>query len=298
VMEFDFPSVIKGRLALVPSDVGELESRSGAGVEAVRTRDGRVAYLKTTGARLGHEALVMARRELQFYRELAPHVPVATPELLDWVDTGDGVALLLEAVGEPQPVTAWTQPMWAWLGRDLAALHAMPVPAETRWARTDPLQRALTQPVSEEVDAFWGASLPRYRQVTAGARDLLAAINALPRVFVHGDCHTDNLVPRHDYISFCDWPMAGIGRPTTDLAHLRVRAAPSGAMVPPALLDEYLRARPGMQGILERALVAEELAVFVFLWPPFAMFNDSAGIARVRTRTSHLADQWFAGRRT
>ncbi len=68
-----------------------------------------------------------------------------------------------------------------------------------------------------------------------------------------------------------------------------MRATPSGAAVPPALTDAYLAARPCDRRTFARALVAEELAVLVFLWPPFAAFNTPAGIARVRRRARVLA---------
>jgi hypothetical protein len=38
----------------------------------------------------------------------------------------------------------------------------------------------------------------------------------------------------------------------------------------------------------------EELAIFVFQWPPFAAYNSPAGIARVNDRTRQLAATWFA----
>jgi hypothetical protein len=93
---------------------------------------------------------------------------------------------------------------------------------------------------------------------------------------------------------FCDRPAAGIGRPATDLAFVSVRAIPAGVTVPQALLDSYMDNRPCERDTLERALVAEELAIFVFLWPPFAAFNSPPAIARVRRRARQLADRWFA----
>jgi hypothetical protein len=45
---------------------------------------------------------------------------------------------------------------------------------------------------------------------------------------------------------------------------------------------------------LKRALILEELAVFVFLWPPYAAYNSRAGIERVHDRARHLAGKWSA----
>lgn len=99
---------------------------------------------------------------------------------------------------------------------------------------------------------------------------------------------------------FCDWQESGTGRATSDLALLSVRATPSGAHVPGAVLDEYVRqsADAGVRhdgAELRRAVELEELAVLVFQWPPFAAYNDDAGIARVRRRARHLADRLRPG---
>ena len=45
--------------------------------------------------------------------------------------------------------------------------------------------------------------------------------------------------------------------------------------------------------VLERALLAEELAIFVFLWPPYAEYNSPPGISGVRRRAHQLAARWF-----
>lgn len=63
--------------------------------------------------------------------------------------------------------------------------------------------------------------------------------------------------------------------------------------VPQALIDAYLEHRPYKRGTLRRALLAEELAILVFLWPPFAAFNSPLGIDRVRRRAHELAERWF-----
>ncbi|MCW3819340.1 aminoglycoside phosphotransferase family protein [Micromonospora sp. DR5-3] len=271
-----------------------LESRSGAGVCAVRTSDGRAAYLKVTPATLGPQAIAAARRELRFYTEIAPVAPVRAPRLLDCLDAGDGVAVLLAAAGETRRVPEWTTGTWAALGRDLAGLHDMPIPTGTDWQRPDALQEALTDPNLAEIDSFWASALPQLGELLARRAELMEQLRALPPAFVHGDCHTANLVHSAGAIVFCDWQAAGIGRPASDLAFLSVRATPNGAIVPPALLDAYLDARACDRRALRRALLAEELAVFVFLWPAFAALNSPQGIARVRRRTLRLSRRWFS----
>ncbi|WP_275415313.1 phosphotransferase [Planotetraspora silvatica] len=117
--------------------------------------------------------------------------------------------------------------------------------------------------------------------------------SALPPVFVHGDCHTDNIVHATGPPVFCDWQSTGVGRAVSDLAFLSVRATSSGVVVPSALIHAYVDRRPGDHKLLECALVAEELAVLVFLWPPYAAFNSPTGIARVQSRARELAELYL-----
>lgn len=270
-----------------------LESRSGAGVHAVRTTDGQTAYLKVTPALLGPQALAAARRELFFYQDVAPVASVRTPRLLDCVDTEDGVAVLLEAAGEPKEPASWTAGMWASLGRELATLHSMPLPKGGGWNRPDALREALADPDLEKIRAFWAPVLPQLADLVSRRVELEDHVGALPPVFIHGDCHTDNIVHSAGSLVFCDWQAAGIGRAVSDLAFLSVRVTPAGVTVPRALIDAYLDHRPCERHTLQRALLAEELAILVFLWPPFAAFNSPSGITHVRCRARELTGQWF-----
>ncbi|ONK13428.1 aminoglycoside phosphotransferase family protein [Streptomyces sp. MP131-18] len=269
-------------------------SRSGAGVHAVRTADGRAAYLKVTPAALGPRALSAARRELRFYRELAPSVPLRTPRLLDALDTAAGVAVLLVAAGEPKDAASWTDGMWADLGRDLAALHGTPLPAGD-WTGPDPLLDALDAPDLAGITAFWGDALPGLPGLLDGRVELRERITALPPGLIHGDCHADNIVHAAGRRTYLDWQAAGVGRPVADLAFLSVRATPSGTAVPRALADGYLAVRPCDRRSFMRALVAEELGVLLFLWPPFAAFHTPEHIARVHRRARVLGEVYGEG---
>jgi aminoglycoside phosphotransferase (APT) family kinase protein len=259
----------------------------------VRTADGQGAYLKVTPAMLGPEAIAAALRELRFYQDLAPLAPVRTPRLFGHLDAEDGVAVLLEAAGEAQEPGAWTARMWADLGRELAGLHSMPLPTGVNWSRPDALRAALADPDMEQIHAFWAPTLPRLPELLARRGELEDQMDALPPVFIHGDCHTDNLVYSAGTVVFCDWQAAGIGRPASDLAFLSVRSTPAGTTVPQLLIDAYLDSRPCERRTLQRALLAEELAIFLLLWPSFATFNSPMGIACVRRRTLELAERWF-----
>ncbi|GLZ01565.1 phosphotransferase [Actinoplanes sp. NBRC 103695] len=260
-------------LRVEPREDGRrLESRSGAGVHPVTTAEGDAAYLKIMPGTLG-------ARELRFYREVAPGAPVRTPALLGHLETDAGVALLLAAAGQTLDVDRWTPGMWVALGRDLAALHEMP----GNWAGPDELGGVDHAAAA----AYWG---PDFDGVLAGADRLWDAMAAPAPVFAHGDCHTENITHVDGSPVFCDWQNAGTGRASADLALLSVRATPAGVTVPPALLDAYLAGRSGPAAELRRAIVAEELAVLLFLWPRYAGYNTAEGNARIRARALRLAE--------
>lgn len=213
-MSSDFMSMVLKRFGVVgQASATRIESRSGAGVGAVRTTDGKTAYLKVTPALLGRQALAAARRELSFHRDVAPVAPVRTPGLIDWVETEEGVAVLLEAAGETREAASWTEDMWANLGRELAALHSMPLPEGAGWDRPDALHEALADPDLEGIHAFWADVLPQLADLVARRVELGEQMGALPPVFVHGDCHTDNILHSAGSLVFCDWQAAGVVGP-------------------------------------------------------------------------------------
>ncbi|GAA2909388.1 hypothetical protein Acy02nite_88910 [Actinoplanes cyaneus] len=280
-------------LKLTPDEpVAALESRSGAGLHPVRTAAGEPAFLKVTPAALGADARAAAGRELRFYTEIAPAVPIRVPRLLDVAETSEGVALLLEKTGKTVDVRSWTPPLWTALGRDLAALHEVAVPSG--WFRPDGLAESLDAPDLSVAQRFWEPSLARVTDLIAGRDALVKAMEAVPAVFVHGDCHTENIVVDGDTLVLLDWQVCGPGRPSGDLAFPNVRAMPAGVTAPAELLDSYLRHRPDDRATLELAILAEELSMYVFQWPPFAAYNTPSGVQRVRRRATELAARWFA----
>ena len=165
-------------------------TRSAADVHAARTAAGHPVYLKLTRTAQGPDAMAAARRELRFYRDIGPAAPLRTAQLLDAMDTDEGVAILLESVGEPLPPGSWTPAMWAALGQDLAALHSI---RASGWQRPDGLRLAMADPDLPAIAAFWDPVLPRLADLLAGRAGLERQMDLLPPVFVHGDCHTGNI---------------------------------------------------------------------------------------------------------
>jgi hypothetical protein len=269
-------------------------SQSPAGVHRVRTATGRDAYLKTTPAELGPEAVLAARREVRFYRELASGLACRTPELLASYDAEDGIAVLLASAGRAKVPQSWSPSMWAACGGRLALLHTTPLPPGEDWHRPDPLLRAMAEPVLESITACWAQVLPELPRILSSADELVSHGSLRPAVFTHGDCHTGNIVFLGEHPAFCDWQAAVVGRAASDLAFLSVRATPLRVAVPPDLVTAYLDHANGDREELERALIAEELAVFVFQWPHFSHLNAPAAVAHVRRRVRFLASRWLS----
>lgn len=283
------------------------DARSGAGVHRVVLPGGAPGYVKVTPAGLGVGAVAAAERELRFYRELGPLVPVRVPPLLGWLQVSGAVALLLGDAGERLDVTAWSPELWRVLGGELAGLHTLVLPGGG-WDRPDALLGALgaadadpgadPDAALDGVVAFWSGHLPQLDELVAGRAGLRDRLGSAPAVFVHGDCHTGNVLRAAGGggVVLCDWQESGTGRAASDLALLSVRAVPSGVRVPGALVEEYLRRRGEGGGGFDAAgfrrdVLLEELAVLVFQWPPFAAYNDAVGVARVRRRARSLADR-------
>jgi Ser/Thr protein kinase RdoA (MazF antagonist) len=278
----------------IDHDARPRDAHSGAAVHRARTAGGRAAYLKITPADLGFEALDAARRELRFYQRLTDKVPVQTPALLDAFEVDLGVAILLAAAGDQVKASAWSGTAWSVLGRDLAALHSVQVPLQD-WVRPDALLAAMSAPVSGTITKFWSGILPGLPDLLDSRDALRQELASQPAVLVHGDCHTGNIVHAANGLVFCDWQSTGAGRATSDLAMLGVRAAPAGVAIPRDAKTAYVKQRGGGDANeLERALILEELAIFLFQWPPFAAYNSRVAIGRVHDRARDLAAKWFA----
>ena len=216
-------------------------SRSGSGVFRVRL-DGTDAVLKVT--RGDPTRLVAARREAAVYLGRGPTLPLRTPRLIDHRDTEDAVILLLAAHQAAVPSTDWTHDDWLRVARELAALHSMSPPDGPLWAHGSPLLDDLAHPHLDVVSDFWAGDLPVLGPLLGDLPSLAAVIAALEPTFVHGDCHTANLLPADDGFVWIDWQAAGIGNPAEDLAFPSVRSVPDGADVPwEAMLTVYAECR-------------------------------------------------------
>lgn len=272
--------------------------KSGSRILFARRDDGRTCVLKVTSLREDNAARA-GRRELAFYRDLAERMPIRTPALLDAYEDDAVIAMLLSAHGEVEPATSWDRRSWLALAFDLARLHGTAVPAPDRWTEMWSHFAALSEPDLPMIDGFWREDLGSALDAIVERRERLAQeILQAGECFIHGDCHTENILREDGALVWIDWQGTGIGNPARDLAFLHVRATPSGARIPPQLLATYCRERHTDLVRMRRSVIAAELGIFIFEWPPYASFNSPAGTQRVRRRTRDLAQGWMtlAGR--
>jgi len=270
-------------------------SQSGARVHPVTRDNGRPAVLKVTTATDG-AAREAAERELQLYLHLRPHIGVRTPQLLDYRESVDTIALLLSAHPAPRPAVHWSRNNWLHLADDLARLHSTPMPAGTAWHRPSWVAQAFTNPDLVRAEEFW--SWPDERdlidRILTDTESLQAAMDPLTDGFLHGDCHTDNILIEGNQLVWADWQGAGAGNPAGELAFPSVRATPSGATLPQQdIIGRYAATRGLDSAQVTRATLAAELAIFLLTWPEYAAYNDDAGIRNVHQRVQHLARQWL-----
>lgn len=267
---------------------------SGAGVYRLQVA-GEDAVLKVTGP---GSARQLARRELTFYRTMADRMPVTTPRLLRYADNEDMTALLLTAHQPSPPAREWGRSAWLELAKQLAALHALPLPRDDHWLGTDWLRQALNQPPLDVAEGYWsntsGAS--SIRLVLRHVSEFAEAFRSTPDCFVHGDCHIDNLLRANDELVWADWQSVGVGNPAGELAFLWSRAATDGADLPyEAMLDVYVTQREVDPVPLRRALAAAEIGILLFGWPQYAAYRDQDAQHRIAQRLMHLTDRWLSG---
>jgi aminoglycoside phosphotransferase (APT) family kinase protein len=249
--------------------------------------------LKVTSLRRDGDALA-GRRELAFYRDLADQMPVRTPVLLDHYCDDEVIAMLLSAHGDVEPAASWGRRSWLDLAVDLARLHDTAVADPDHWKDDRSPFHALRNPDIAVVDEFWREDLGSSLDTIIESREFLEQeILQAGECFVHGDCHTENILHEDGSLVWIDWQATRIGNPALELAFLNARATPSGAQVPPKVLATYCHHRTIDLEHMRWSMMAAELGIFIFEWPPYASYDSPAGTRRVRHRTRFLAKQWL-----
>ena len=187
--------------------------------------------------------LLASERELRFYRELGPRLPIGVPALLAAdADVDSGGALLLRAYGPPRELTALSEMDLEAVVASLAAVHAAywgqadlqarhpwlgppPVPATAEeYAHAEELWRiqAGYAPLQGAITPATLAALPGWFAVLQRAEARLAGY---PLTLVHGDCHLGNVLWSDDGAPvLADWAQAGVGLGPGDMSFLLQRA--------------------------------------------------------------------------
>lgn len=275
------------------SDEHPAHGMSGSGVHFAYRPDGTKCVLKVTPLSAGGGGRSAGERELDFYCDLARHISVRTPTLFDHHLDEDGVGMVLSVHGAVKAAPSWRRESWMGLATDLARIHAVTVPDRKHWQDAASPFYAIRNPDLRMVEDFWRKDLSNLLDVILDNRSLVEEqISAAGETFVHGDCHTENLLVEDDALIWIDWQSAQIGSSARDLAFIDARATPTGARVPEEVLVRYCEELGRDIAVIKRAVVAAELAIFVFEWPPYATFNTALGTQRVRERTIELAVLW------
>lgn len=291
---------IAGRFGVTVDDPETLRgSASGSQVVAVTCADGSPAVLKITVAADGWGRRC-AERELDFYRRVAPGLPISTPALLDSECTAETVGILLSAHPPARPAPQWRERHWLALADDLAELHETAPPNEWPEPPTVPddalreqEDRARTYWLSGDQQAAPPELIDAIRPLLDDPEPLRQPPLQFDRCLVHGDCHTDNILIDDDRLVWADWQNTGLGNPVSDLAFVSSRATPSGADVPlTAMINRYARRRGFDADELARAVLATELGTCIFAWPEYLKFNSPVGVGRINRRIVELGRAW------
>lgn len=238
-----------------------------------------------------------ARREVNFYRDLADHVPVQVPRLVTAVDDDDVCCLLLESSGTAPDAATWSVDRWTACAAQLGGLHdARIATAAEDWRWAKPQQHADQREIAGAAQAWAALGYgPELAAVWAGFDRLAAALTRLPVCLRHGDWHLGNLLlDPSDRIVWIDWQEVGFGRGPEDLALLWQRAEFDG-LTPPrdAMLAAYAHARgTPKDASLEQATVAAELTLLLLAWPAYLPHAPEPARARLFRRLEHLLDAW------
>lgn len=148
----------------------------------------------------------------------------------------------------------------------------------TIWSRAD--EPELLAPIMDDTSALW------------------EAIKATADCFLHGDCHTDNILIDDNELVWTDWQGTRAGNSSVELAlpldpsHARRCSSSTSGDDSPICND------PGLdQTELSRAFLAAQLSISLFVWPEYARYTTEFGIDRVHQRVQYLARRWLRSQR-
>ena len=193
------------------------------------TRNGTKCVLKVTPRTGGDSGGRSAgERELDFYCNLARYISVRTPTLLGIIWMMMALAWSCQCMARIKAAPSWGRESWMSLATDLARIHAVAVPDRNAGRMRPHLSMRSGIPDLRTVEDFWRKDLSDLLDSILANRSLVEEqISAAGQTFVHGDCHTENLLVEDHALIWIDWQSAQIGSSARDLAFIDARATPS-----------------------------------------------------------------------
>lgn len=265
--------------------------QSKASVFLLETAGDRCVLKVTVSRRWRPQAL----RELRFYRELAPRLPIPVPRLLGSIVVREGVALLISAHGHRTAANEWPHDQWTTVAAQAAALHRQSrSSAPPRWARrpSDPDPRS----ISRAVAAWQHLDHPAIAAKVPGlVTDVTRLLAQAPPTLIHGDCHVDNLLTCDEGgVVWVDWQEVTTGAGPEDLALLWQRAEFDGARPPRSAMITAYEAGLGatVGGSLERLMLAAELRLLLLEWPHFLPYGSASQRGTMLSLLQSVHEQW------
>lgn len=251
----------------------------------LRTRAGCRAFIKACGPELNPDTPRLLRLEAAVLSELPPHP--ALPRLLDVIDDGDWVVLLVEDLDGALPSLPWRQRDLQRVSETLGELHGVVQLTRPRGVESakesSPLLRDRWRELEgllDRVDPWWREHHDELAAHASRAIDVASG-----DVLAHWDIRADNIMMTRDRTVVVDWGQARFAAPHVDHALLALDCSLSGSAVSTA---EFARTDPVLRDHDPADLVALAAAcAMAFLARSLA--PPQQGLATLGTATARWA---------
>lgn len=178
-------------------------------------------------------------KEVRFYRELAPQLPIRTPQTLfaEMADDGASFFLLFEDLGPARggnQITGCTIADARAVVQQAAALHAPswhnPAMLDADWLQPDPAAAAMVKALYPQAQATFRERYrdvlePEYMALCKALAEITAATDRVTEKtsLVHGDFRLDNVLfdikGGAEPVAVLDWQTLTIGNGLTDIGY-------------------------------------------------------------------------------
>ena len=285
-------------LQTAPGDAVLTGGMSGSSLISARTGAGVCVAVKVST--LDSETAVdQVERELGFYTQVAPVHAVPSPQLVGHHREEGWSAIALTRHEPSPPPDEWTREQWCELAQALGRLHST-VRSVPGVLSTPPPEDHT--PYAEQLSSarrLWHGPGDDQR-VAAVMRDLATLKETArtgPHSFVHGDCHTENvLVGRDGRLLLADWQSAHVGPTAADLAFAFTRAAPFGtAIAYHDVIAAYCETADVDAAVTARCVAAHQLVIHTAQYPAYADFLSEDQVAHLRTEFDRALEAWSSG---